>query len=107
LAQMKVRRDQRLRIVAFHANLEKKFTRNLAGLERMIEAAKSQGEPGPYADLGSMRRFIDHCSRMRAKWERAAARPWSSVEADPPQPNPYWFDPPPPPVPTKGSRVRG
>ena len=86
------KRVVRLRQVAFHSNLERKFTKHLDRIEREMVQARANGtfDDQPWGD-NRYRAMKIYFERMRRKWERAAARPWESVEPDPPQPlDIYW-----------------
>jgi hypothetical protein len=84
----KMKRERQLRLgqVAFHANLEGDFQRLLKFIEPRVAELRAKGVEGPFGAQENYRAMLDHSSRMRRKWERAAARPWEPVDPDPPQP---------------------
>lgn len=64
---------------------------------RMAESARGKGLRDYAADLdqwadgyAAMAKYAsdiaDHHARLKTKWNRAAANPWSTVPADPPSP---------------------
>jgi hypothetical protein len=79
------RRSDRLRMVDFHANLERKSTIFLERLERDAAKARAAGDFEPF-NTGPFRIRAMYFKKMRQKWKRGSARPWEAVEDDPPQP---------------------
>jgi hypothetical protein len=75
------------RLAAFHEEMERRQERAVRGIESLAQAATDP------KDAAAARRDAAHEARigryhagLKAKYLRAAARPWESVAPDPPRP---------------------
>lgn len=76
------RRDECRRRAAEHARAEASF-RALSAIHRPAREVHRPGESGRFE---AYERRAEYHAEMRRKWERAAGRPWSHVDPDPPEP---------------------
>ena len=75
------------RLAAFHEQMERRKAQAVLGIENLARAATDpENIVRIRADAAYEARIGRHHAAMKAKYLRAASRPWESVPPDPPPP---------------------
>jgi hypothetical protein len=75
------------RLAAFHEQMEQRKAQAVLGIENLALAATDPGHAAALRrDAAYEARIGRHHAALKAKYLRAASRPWESVPPDPPLP---------------------